>query len=196
MPRYSYSSDEDSSSSDAESEGGNSSDGKPTLCCFRCGRTGHFANECFARTIVVQPENNNSRPALGSSSTRGVYALEDSDGKVYVGKSENIERRIEEHHRGGGTRFINKNSFRRISLKTPAIQSDLESWERNETLTQMYHRGIDQVRGWMYTTTNLSEDQQQDIFTQICEKFDLCRKCGRKGHFIQQCYARTQAHWV
>jgi hypothetical protein len=155
-------------------------------CCFRCGREGHWASECYAKTSV-----GNSLTAKG---IRGVYCLTDSDGKLYVGKSDNISERIDDHKMGEGTRFLGQN-LQRIAPETTPI-SDLESWERNETLTMMYKRGIENVRGWMFTTRSLSDDQKQDAFSQICEKFDLCRKCGRDGHFVTSCFARSKADWA
>ncbi len=73
---------------------------------------------------------------------------------------------------------------------------DLESWERNETLFRMKIHGVDNVRGWMFTSSVLSDDDKDSAFRQICEKFDLCRKCGREGHFADSCYATTRADFT
>jgi hypothetical protein len=71
----------------------------------------------------------------------------------------------------------------------------MESWERAETLTRMFKHGIRRVRGWLYTTRFLSQSQVESAYQQICEKFDLCRKCGRNDHFIHQCKADCRAPW-
>ncbi len=69
---------------------------------------------------------------------------------------------------------------------TPRLE-DHESWERNETLERMSIHGVEKVRGWMYTTQNLSQDTIENIDSQLCEKYDLCRSCGEKGHFVSAC---------
>ena len=33
-------------------------------------------------------------------------------------------------------------------------------------------------------------------YQQVCEKFDLCRKCGRHTHFANECRARGVAFWA
>ena len=39
----------------------------------------------------------------------------------------------------------------------------------------------------MYTTQELSQDTIESIDAQLCEKYDLCRACGMKGHFASAC---------
>ena len=159
--------------------------------CFRCGRYGHWAAKCYAKTDV------DGRPMKKQhvASSAGVYAIEDHSGKVYVGKSMNTQKRFKEHTRGSGTSFL-KGTIKKRQTVTNGSKSDMESWERNETLERMYRNGISNVRGWMFTTAVLTEQQTQDAFNQICEKYDLCRKCGRNNHFMAKCYAKTRAEWA
>jgi hypothetical protein len=39
--------------------------------------------------------------------------------------------------------------------------------------------GISNVRWWMFSSVNLSDNEYADAFRWICEKFDLCRPCGK-----------------
>lgn len=123
--------------------------------------------------------------------SRGVYVLRGKKGNIYVGKSSNIHERLSQHARGEGAACIDF-PFERVSPLTPVIE-DLESWERAEVLTRMYLTCISKVRGWMYTSRTLTVEQRQHAYHQICEKFDLCRCCGRKGHFIKQCPSQASA---
>jgi hypothetical protein len=60
----------------------------------------------------------------------------------------------------------------------------------------MYRRGINSVRGWMFVSKTLSEEQTESAFNQVCERFDLCRKCGRNSHFASACFAKSKAQWA
>ena len=218
------------------------------MSCFRCGRQGHFADKCYAKTNIHgrflseydsysdeddsftsdndedSEENtcsfqkkNKRHPKFSSKSGKftkkskkmghppssfsrrsGVYVLCTSTGMYYVGKSNDIDARIEEHCRGLGASCLNGNPFQVVArLLTSGSVTDLESWERNETLQRMRVHGIDKVRGWMFTSSGpLSDDERQDVFRQICEKFDLCRRCGRGSHFADRCFAKSFDHWT
>ena len=193
--------------------------------CFRCGRQGHFASECYARTSVKQgyssrfsdddgPDDGPDEDYLtcermgysfagaqvgqgcppSKKARSGVYVLKASNGLHYVGKSNDIDTRIEDHAEGEGASCIaSAGAVQEVKVLTTGQQDDLESWERNETLLRMKQHGIDRVRGWMFTSEKLTEAEKECAFRQICEKFDLCRRCGREGHFADVCYAATRA---
>ena len=114
---------------------------------------------------------------------------------MYVGKSQDVERRIEQHMSGEGTQCLS-GRVRRLEVGEAGTERDLESWERNETLARMYKHGVDKVRGWMFTSARLSAEQEEQAFGQICEKYDLCRQCGRNTHFADKCFARSRAFWA
>ena len=116
---------------------------------------------------------------------RGIYVLELQGGKIYVGKSNNITARIQEHKDGRGCEF----ACHVVQRLVPHIEytDDFESWERAETLFWMSVKGVDKVRGWLYTMTHLTKEQRKHAFEQICERYDLCRRCGKAGHFISEC---------
>lgn len=125
---------------------------------------------------------------LEGESGAGVYVLEKDDGDLYVGKSGNIAERIRQHLSGLGASCA-KGVARRLPPMTPPICGDLEAWERAETLARMRRHGISRVRGWMYTSPEMSDADRDHAFHQICEKHDLCRRCGKHGHFAAQCSA-------
>lgn len=158
---------------------------QPTSNCFRCGRNGHWDFECFARRHM---EGNTPVSAHDDQVVRrGVYVLEYPNGNMYVGKSNNIDERIRQHVGQGVSCTIGWGRPREIPTITPRLDQDHESWERNETLERMQLYGIERVRGWMYTTSMITEEEEESIQSQLCEKYDLCRFCGRKGHFASAC---------
>jgi predicted GIY-YIG superfamily endonuclease len=195
-----------------------------SMKCFRCGRVGHFADSCFAKTsanglllssnsqgksvptafTVRAGENPLKRQHSGRDAERskyskreGVYVLQASNGLQYVGKSNDIDSRICDHKQGDGAACLSGyGSLKEVSLMTTGSIHDLESWERSETLHRMKKYGISNVRGWMFTSSKLSKEETVDAFRQICEKFDLCRRCGRDTHFADSCFAVNVAVWA
>lgn len=195
MPRY-YMSESSSSSESDDYE-----DGQEGARCYRCGRRGHVISECYAKTHVDghclrTGERGGKRHRAMTSAKAGVYVLGDERGRMYVGKSQDVERRIEQHLAGSGTEFLTRGQIRRLEVGEAGTERDLESWERNETLARMYKHGVDKVRGWMFTSVGLSAEQEEQAFAQICEKYDLCRQCGRNSHFADKCFARSRAFWA
>jgi hypothetical protein len=127
-----------------------------------------------------------------------VYVLQLQGNRYYIGKSQNTHSRIAQHKHpsGYGSRWTTKyRIIKEVCPLTPS-QEDLESWERAETLTRMLEHGIENVRGWMFTTEQLDEYQVEQVCYQVCEKFDLCRQCGGKGHFVSSCRASRPAKWM
>jgi predicted GIY-YIG superfamily endonuclease len=143
-----------------------------------------------------------SELCVGESNS-GVYVLKKQDGGFYVGKSENIVKRLKQHSDGVGA-VCARGDVCRVPTMTIPISNDFEAWERSETLARMRYYGISRVRGWMYTSEYLDESQREHAFQQICEKFDLCRKCGCEGHFAAECrlsgscnfYKNNRPTWV
>ena len=121
----------------------------------------------------------------------GVYVLELPGGRFYVGKSSNIGARLEQHRRGEGA-LCAEGFLRRVAPLTPSV-GDAEMWERAETLERMRRVGVSRVRGWMFTGEALTEAQREAAFGQVCERFDLCRRCGRAGHFVGECQSHSRA---
>lgn len=165
--------------------------------CFRCGRVGHFSTECYAKRHLSGRELAVAKRAkfTNEAKKRGVYTLKDSSGRMYVGKSHDVDSRIAAHGRGDGTQFVGRD-FKVVDNYTEGPHNDLESWERNETLTRIYKHGIENVRGWMFVSLEPTEQQRRDVFVQVCEKFDLCRRCGRNSHFADRCFAKGKAAWA
>lgn len=148
------------------------------------GKSLHVVGKRFLSTMDVA-----CRPQVTLPNT-GVYVLSLPHGGIYVGKSSDIEERLRQHRSGGGAACA-KDFLRRIAPMTPPT-ADLEAWERAETLARMYAHGISKVRGWMYTAPEMDHVQREHAFGQVCERFDLCRRCGSEAHFITACKAQAR----
>ena len=152
--------------------------------CFRCGRQGHWVDECYARNHI------DGRPLSITSATKtdgpGVYALLYANGKVYVGKANgSVSKRVRQHmQRGVNAAQCTANwgaVVQQLPLITTGDASDLESWERAETLARMRAMSVDGVRGWRYVASALSPDVIADATAQLRERFDACRRCETDG---------------
>lgn len=120
----------------------------------------------------------------------GIYILELSQGRVYVGQSSDIHRRVQQHMSGQGSAFTK--AFPPTGVLLPrlgCVSGSQEAAERDETLRYMFLRGIQLVRGWKYTRVYMPDEEIQDAEGNIRELFDLCRRCGHPGHFVTQCKA-------
>ena len=119
----------------------------------------------------------------------GVYILKLAHGKIYVGDSNNITRRTGEHMshiKGAAWTKIYEPTGERLP-RLGNVQGDGDAAERDETLKYMYKYGIENVRGWRYVMPQMDIMERADAEVNIRENMNLCRRCGKPGHFIKFC---------
>ena len=121
-------------------------------------------------------------------SNTNIYVLLLEGGRYYVGKSDNVMNRYKQHLGGSGSAWTRK--YKPISLaKTIANVSSFE--EDKVTKEYMCKYGIDKVRGGSYVEIQLSEFHMDALKMEIWAAKDLCTQCGRSGHFVRDCHAKT-----
>jgi hypothetical protein len=84
----------------------------------------------------------------------GVYVLELNSGAIYVGKSDDLQRRIQQHRKNGPHAAVwvkEQGGVRKCLAPSIPPTDDLNDWERKETLVQMMIHGPEKVRGWEFT---------------------------------------------
>jgi predicted GIY-YIG superfamily endonuclease len=119
-----------------------------------------------------------------------VYVLELEDGRVYVGSSKDVPRRLAQHKSGSGSAYTKVYKPTGVLLpRLGNVEGDGDAAERDETLRYMMQRGIPFVRGWKFTRVDMPLEEFDEAESNIRELFDLCRKCGYKGHFCTHCRA-------
>ena len=126
----------------------------------------------------------------------GVYKLKLHYNKYYIGKSNNINRRIWCHENDNGSFWTKKHP---VLYREPLLTNytnDTKLWELEETLENMYLYGINNVRGSMFTKYSLSREDKIIAALLYCEMYDLCRKCGSDKHYIQNCNQNYIEPWV
>ena len=124
----------------------------------------------------------------------GVYTLKLQDDKYYVGKSDDIDKRIWIHSNDCGSVWTKNH---KVIKRIPNITEDRgKLGELIETLESIKLYGIDNVRGSMFTKIYLSESDKIKAAELYCEMYDLCRKCGSANHFITRCNNDDMENWV
>jgi hypothetical protein len=125
---------------------------------------------------------------VNASKYASIYVLELEDGYIYVGKSKNIEYRIRQHMNKCGAVFTTIHApTGKILHREGTLEGDGDGPERDETLRQMHKHGAHNVRGWKYCNRRISSTELLEIESNIREMLDLCRRCGRPGHFASKC---------
>ena len=122
--------------------------------------------------------------------TTNIYILKLENNKYYIGKSDNVEFRYQQHLAGIGSAWTKK--YKPLSLeKTISNCSHFD--EDKFTKEYMHKYGIENVRGGSYVEIELDEFQVETLKREIWGAKDLCKRCGRSGHFIADCYAKSDA---
>ncbi len=143
------------------------------------------------RVVGAVFENLNSNTSLLHSppyQMTTIYVLRLQGGKYYVGKTENHQKRFQEHQDGRGS------SWTRLypPIGIYKLHHNASPFDEDKVTKEMMAKyGIDNVRGGSYVTEELDEVQEEALRRELWAAQDCCTKCGRKGHFVKDCYART-----
>ena len=113
-----------------------------------------------------------------------IYILECDKGKYYVGRSNNVKRRTEDHFDGKGSQWTQLYPPKKI-IKTITNASVYD--EDRYVIEYMELYGIDNVRGGSYSNIELYPNQHTEITKKIRSSKDLCFRCGSDKHFISDC---------
>lgn len=116
-----------------------------------------------------------------------IYVLELDDGYYYVGKTNNLNRRFEEHKTGQGPPWTQ--THKPVCVKeTFLCTSELD--EDRRTKEHMMKYGIEKVRGGSYTSVILTHIQTEALNKEMNTAKDECFVCGSKNHFANKCNLR------
>ena len=121
--------------------------------------------------------------------TTNVYVLRLEGGRFYVGKSDDVNKRYKEHLGGKGSAWTKK--YSPISLIE--TRTNVSPFEEDKAVKEyMNTYGIQNVRGGSYVSMDLTESQKESLTKELRGATDACTRCGREGHFVKDCYARTE----
>ncbi len=114
-----------------------------------------------------------------------VYVLQLENNKYYVGKTTNLDFRLEQHFNSSGSQWTKKYKPKKV-LELVSNCDDFD--EDKYTLKYMEKYGINNVRGGTFCELKLNKDNLSTIKKMINGSTDKCYICGQNGHFAKDCY--------
>lgn len=123
-----------------------------------------------------------------------IYCLRLEHGCYYVGRTTNLEKRLQEHSAGNGSAWTKLHPM--ICLETKKDNCDVYDEDKYVKKT-MQQAGIDKVRGGSYSQVKLTDEQLMVLQQEFRTVGDRCFKCGQSGHYANACLAaRDYRHKV
>jgi predicted GIY-YIG superfamily endonuclease len=113
-----------------------------------------------------------------------IYVLKLKDGYWYVGKSDNISKRIQEHFDGNGSEWTKLHS----PVQLDYVKKSGSPFEEDNTVKEyMLQYGIDKVRGGSYIRKELNKSEVGNLQRELKMAKNECIKCGKCDHFAKDC---------
>ncbi len=120
-----------------------------------------------------------------------IYALKLKNNKYYVGRTDNVEQRINQHISEKGSSWTSIYPFEEVLfIKESTSCFDEEKY----TKELMMQYGIDNVRGANYSTLILDPIVKKNLQKEIWGAKNLCVRCGHDGHFVNECKKRIDVN--
>ena len=113
-----------------------------------------------------------------------IYVIKQEGDRYYIGVTNNIERRYNDHMTGKGsiwTRRYKPISIERSEIKRYKYEEDIM------TLEYMNKYGIERVRGGSFCQMVLTEEEKKVIEKMIKNEENKCFKCNKSGHYVKEC---------
>jgi predicted GIY-YIG superfamily endonuclease len=113
-----------------------------------------------------------------------IYVLLLQDDCWYVGKTTDLQKRIDQHMNGDGALWTRIHR----PIEVASSQKKVGYWdEDNKVKSLMLNYGIEKVRGGSYVLPELPEYQILALKTEFKHVCNQCFKCGKEGHYVTNC---------
>jgi cellular nucleic acid-binding protein len=120
-----------------------------------------------------------------------IYVLKLQGNKYYVGKSNDVIGRYQQHMSGQGSAWTKKHKPMSLLESRDGVSPLMEDMVTKEYMNKY---GIENVRGGAYVTEELDEVQQYTLQKELWAAKDCCTQCGRTGHWVKDCYSKTDVN--
>lgn len=120
-----------------------------------------------------------------SNQTYTLYVLKLQNKRYYVGRTHQLEVRLQEHLDGRGSAWTNKYP----PLEVEAVYTNADPFDEDKLVKiYMAKHGIAYVRGGSYSQVQLSHEQINLLQREIQTAQNLCYTCGDAGHYTKNCH--------
>jgi len=134
--------------------------------------------------------NNTFLNTKRKASSNTIYILKCRFDKFYVGRTQNVTSRALDHFRGDGSEWTRK--YQPIEILDTIYNCD--NFDEDKYVKKyMKKYGIDNVRGGSYSQIRLNKNTKQLLQREIWHNINACTRCGRKNHWVKDCFAKTKA---
>ena len=123
-----------------------------------------------------------------------IYKLELEHGKKYIGKTADVDRRMDEHFTGNGSQVSKKFTPQSAEVIDQCPGFFADEMENYHTDKNIEKHGYDNVRGGRYTNSKTLKTDNDDDDDEGEEEQNCCHRCGREGHWANSCYAKTDVN--
>lgn len=113
-----------------------------------------------------------------------IYILNLKHNKLYVGRTNNIDFRLDDHFNNCGSYWTKKHKPQSVK----EIYKNCTNYDEDKyTIMMMAQYGINNVRGGSFTKINLTNNEICIINKMINNANDICFKCHMNNHFAIDC---------
>ena len=113
-----------------------------------------------------------------------IYFLKLEQNKYYVGKTNNVNTRLNDHMTDNGSQWTKK--YKPIEIIE--VIPNCDGFDEDKyTKIYMNKFGINNVRGGSYTKIVLSKEELSFLQKEITGSTDKCYNCNKSGHFAKEC---------
>ena len=113
-----------------------------------------------------------------------IYILKLQKGKYYIGKTSNLQFRLEDHFLSNGSVWTNKYT----PIEVIDIIKNCDDYDEDKyTIMYMDKYGINNVRGGSFTSIELDNNTIIHLEKMSRGSNNKCFNCGSKNHFAKDC---------
>lgn len=141
---------------------------------------GNYCVKPVKEVTIVTSANPENKMETGIN----IYILKCEHDKYYIGKSKNLDLRLESHFQNNGSEWTKLHK----PVEVISIFKNCDDFDEDKyTKKYMAEYGIDNVRGGSYCQIEINRDTKNFILKEITASQDRCFRCGEEGHFANRC---------